>query len=194
MNKESNEVTNPASIDIDEAVLESVSKAKNGDEKALEELCRDVYKRIYRYLFYRVNNESDCEDLTSEVVIKMVRALRQQKGNFLAWVYKIATNTLIDYYRKNKSRLETSYEEMPQELPADDNPKEILKIDRLKEAMNYLTKEQAQVITLKFIQEYDNSEIAKIMGKSIGAVKVLQYRALKSLREYFRKKGYEIKD
>ncbi len=187
-------MTKSPSNNIDETILEILKKAKNGDEPALEELCREVYKWIYKYLYYRVKNEADCEELTSEVVLKMVRGLKQQKGNFLAWVYKIATNTLIDYYRKDKYKLETSYEELPQELPADNNPKEILRIDRLKDAIAHLTKEQANVITLKFIQEYENSEIAKIIGKSIGAVKVLQYRALKSLREYFRKKGYEIKD
>ncbi|MEO0216229.1 MAG: RNA polymerase sigma factor [candidate division WOR-3 bacterium] len=181
------------SIYNDEAILENLRKAKNGDELALEELCRDVYKWIYKYLYYRVKNEADCEELASEVVIKMVRALKQQRGNFFAWVYKIATNALIDYYRKGKYKLEMSYEELPQELPADNNPKEILRIDRLKDAIAHLTKEQAQVITLKFIQEYSNDEIAQIMGKSTGAIKVLQYRALKSLREYFRRKGYEIK-
>ncbi|MEO0137982.1 MAG: RNA polymerase sigma factor [candidate division WOR-3 bacterium] len=174
--------------DIDEAMLDNLKKAKEGDELALEELCREVYKWIYKYLYYRVESEADCEELMSEVVIKMVRALKQQRGNFFAWVYKIAANALIDYYRKGKYKLETSYEELPQELPADNNPKEILRIDRLKEAIAHLSKEQAQVITLKFIQEYDNDGIAQIMGKSTGAIKVLQYRALKSLREYFIKK------
>ncbi|MEO0162711.1 MAG: sigma factor [candidate division WOR-3 bacterium] len=85
-----------------------LKKAKEGDELALEELCREVYKWIYKYLYYRVKNEADCEELMSEVVIKMVRALKQQRGNFFARVYKIAANALIDYYRKGKYKLETS--------------------------------------------------------------------------------------
>ncbi|MGB9722152.1 MAG: RNA polymerase sigma factor [bacterium] len=185
---------NLSSFNIDEIIIKNLEKAKNGDEKALNELCKELYKRIFRYLYYRVRSEADCEDLTSEVMIKMVKGLDQQKGNFLAWVYQIASNALIDYYRRNKSKLEMSYEALPQELSVDESPKEILRADKLKEAIANLTKEQAEVITLKFIQEYDNSEIARIMGKSVGAIKVLQYRALKSLRDYFRKKGYEIKD
>lgn len=175
---------------FDKLLLES----KYGNPEALDKLCRYAYSRIYYYLFYRVKNKEDAEDLTSEVVLKMVKGLRNQHGNFLAWIYKIARNALIDYYRKIGRVQEISYEDLFHTIPADENPKEILMIDRLKEAITHLTKEQAELITLKFIQEYDNKEIAQIMGKSIGAIKVLQYRALKALREYFRKKGYEIKD
>ena len=70
---------------------------------------------------------------------------------------------------------------------------DILRREKIKEALTRLTKEQAEVINLKFIQEHDNEEVAIIMGKSVGAVKLLQFRALKSLKEYFRKKGYETK-
>lgn len=175
---------------LDKLLLES----KYGNPVALDKLCRYAYSRIYYYLFYRVKNKEDAEDLTSEVVLKMVKGLRNQHGKFLAWIYKIARNALIDYYRKIGRVQEISYEELPAEIHGDENPKEILMIDRLKEAITHLTKEQAELITLKFIQEYDNKEIAQIMGKSIGAIKVLQYRALKALREHFRKKGYEIKD
>lgn len=175
---------------LDKLLLES----KYGNPEPLDKLCRYAYSRIYYYLFYRVKNKEDAEDLTSEVVLKMVKGLRNQHGNFLAWIYKIARNALIDYYRKMGRVQEISYEALSHTIPVDENPKEILMIDRLKEAITHLTKEQAELITLKFIQEYDNKEIAQIMGKSIGAIKVLQYRALKALREYFRKKGYEIKD
>ncbi len=169
-------------------------EAKNGNLEAFDKMCRSVYVKVYHYLYYRVRNKDDAEDLTSEVMIKMVKALKKQHGNFIAWIYRIARNTLIDYYRKEKTKEEISYENLSQEIPAEEEPKEILRIDRLKEAIGHLTKEQADVITLKFIQEYDNAEIARIMGKSVGAVKVLQYRALKALRDYFRKNGYEIKD
>ncbi len=171
-----------------------LTEAKNGNLEALDKICRSVYVKVYHYLYYRVRNKDDAEDLTSEVMIKMVKALKNQHGNFIAWIYRIARNTLIDYYRKEETKEEISYENLSQEIPVEEEPKEILRIDRLKEAITHLTKEQADVITLKFIQEYDNSEIARIMGKSVGAIKVLQYRALKALRDYFRKKGYEIKD
>jgi len=184
-----------ASVNIEEQNLkEIINNAKNGDDKAIEELCRYLYNKIYGYVFYRVKHREDAEDLTGEVVLKIIKNLKNQGGNFYAWIYKIASNAIIDYHRRKKSGLEMSYEELPQELPADDNHKEILRVDRLKEAMANLTKEQADVITLRFIQEYGIKEVAQIMKKSVGAIKVLQFRALKSLRDYFKRKGYEIKD
>ncbi len=182
------------SINNERDIAEVINKAKIGNESALETLCKYLFTIIYSYVFYRVRHQEDTEEITSEVVLRIVRNLRTQKGNFYAWVYKIARNAVIDHFRKSGARQELSYDELQKELPEEDNKKDILKMDRLKEAIGHLTKEQADVITLKFIQEYSNSEIARIMGKSVGAIKVLQYRALKALREYFRKKGYEIKD
>ncbi len=183
-----------SSINNERAVAEVINKAKNGDESALESLCKYLFANIYGYVFYRVKHEEDAEEITSEVVLRIVRNLRAQKGNFYAWIYKIARNAVIDHFRKTSTKQELSYDELQTELSINGHKKDILKMDRLKEAIGHLTKEQGDVITLKFIQEYNNSEIARIMGKSVGAIKVLQYRALKALREYFRKKGYEIKD
>lgn len=173
-----------------------VEAAKSGDADALAAMCQYVYARIYSFLYYRVKHREDAEDLTSEVVLKMAKALKSQHGDFYAWIYRIARNRLIDFYRKRSVRQEASLDELPQDISdqKDSMPKDILTKDHLYEAMAHLTKEQADVITLKFIQEYDNEEVAMIMGKSIGAVKVLQFRALRALREYFRKKGYEIKN
>jgi len=178
--------------ELDKIIIE----AKNGNEEAFEKLCRFVYGRIYSYVFYRVKHKEDAEDLTSEVVLKIVRALKNQKGNFLAWIYKIAANSLIDFYRHRKVAQEISYDDLSQESIGSKgvSPNDVLMHDKLKDALTHLTKEQADVITFRFIQELDNEEIAKIMGKSIGSVKVLQFRALRSLREYFKKKGYETKD
>jgi RNA polymerase sigma-70 factor (ECF subfamily) len=183
-----------ASSNIEERLKQIIDEAKDGDDTAIEELCKYLYDKIFGYVFYRVKHKEDAEDVTGEVVLKIIRNLKNQRGNFYAWIYKIAGNAIIDYYRKKKSGFEMSYEDLPQELPADDNHKEILRVDRLKEAMTNLTKEQADVITLRFIQEYGTKEVAEIMNKSVGAIKVLQFRALKSLRDYFTKKGYEIKD
>uniref|UniRef100_A0A7V0Z432 RNA polymerase sigma factor n=1 Tax=candidate division WOR-3 bacterium TaxID=2052148 RepID=A0A7V0Z432_UNCW3 len=184
-----------ASISIEREKLKKIiDEAKNGCDSAVEELCRYLYVKIYGYVFYRIKHREDAEDLTSEVVLKIIKNLKNQRGNFYAWIYKIAGNAVIDYYRRKRSGFGISYEDLPQELPSDDNHKEILQVDRLKEAMANLTKEQADVITLRFIQEYGIKEVAQIMKKSVGAIKVLQFRALKSLRDYFKRKGYEIKD
>ena len=173
-----------------------VDEAKKGDEDALSQLCAYVYSRIYRYIFYRVNQPEDAEDLTSEIVLKVIRALKKQRGNFHAWMYKIARHTLIDFYRKKAVRRELSLSDMSHEI-ADrsvDFSRQALTKERLRKGMRVLTEEQRQVIILKFIEGYKNSEVADIMSKSVGAVKVLQFRALRALRAYFSKRDYESKD
>ena len=178
----------------DEELAQIIERAKSDDADALAKLCQHIYARVYSYIFYRVKQREDAEDLTSEIILKMIKALKEQKRNFRAWIYRIAGNALIDFYRKRSVRRETSLDEFTQDIPdqKDYMPRDVLTKDRLREAITYLTKEQGDVITMKFVQELDNEEVAKIMGKSVGAIKVLQYRALKSLKEYFRKKGYEV--
>jgi len=171
-----------------------VAQAKKGDDQALEILCRFVYRRIYAYIYYRVRHREDAEDLTTEVIVKMVKALEKQNGNFMAWIYKIAANTIIDHQRRQVSRRETSLDELKIDLPDKKGsmPKNILTVDKLKLGISELTSEQAEVITLRFLQENNIEETAKIMGKSVGAVKVMQFRAIKALREFFKKRGYAI--
>ncbi len=183
--------------DISDAELAQIlGGAKKDDTEAMEKLSRYAYARVYHYMYYRVSNREDVEDLTSEVVLKMVRSLKRQRGNFHAWIYRIARNSLIDFYRRRAVRSEMSLSEMHNELPDKSPPLngQVLTSQKLRQGMETLTEEQRQVILLKFIEGHTNGEIARIMGKSIGAIKVLQYRAVKSLRKYFRKKGYEIRD
>ena len=78
-----------------------VREAKNLDREALSELCVYFYPRIYRYVFYRVGTRQDAEDITSEVFVRMVRSLNTQKGSFQAWLFRIASNLVIDHYRRS---------------------------------------------------------------------------------------------
>ena len=173
-----------------------VDGAKKGDDDALSQLCAYVYSRVYSYTFYRVSRVEDAEDLTSEIVLKVVKALSKQRGNFHAWMYKITKHALIDFYRKKAVRRESSLADMSHEIvdKSVNFAQQTLTRERLRKGMNKLTEEQRQVIILKFIEGYSNSEVAEYMGKSVGAVKVLQFRALRALRGYFKKRGYESKD
>jgi len=167
-------------------LAKTIKDAKRGDSDTLAKLCEYVYAKIYSYIYYRVNHREDAEDLTSEVVLKVVKALKTQKGNFHAWIYKIATNAVIDFYRRC-SHSNVSLSERTYEIPdkSTNFVERVLTQDSLSKALSNLTEKQSQVVILKFIEGYRNEEIAKIIGKSIGAVKLLQFRALKSLREYF---------
>ena len=170
-----------------------VDDAKKHRDDAINRLAKFIYGKIFGYAYYRVKQREDAEDLTSEVLMKIIRSLKTQKGNFLAWIYRIANNTIIDFYRKRARRREVSIQELDYDIPAPESRKPVLNERQMKEALAHLTPEQSNVITLKFIQEYSNEEIAKIMNKTVGAIKVLQFRALKVLKEYLRKEGYATK-
>ncbi|MDH4210368.1 MAG: RNA polymerase sigma factor [candidate division WOR-3 bacterium] len=174
-----------------------VRRAKRGEERALSDVCSYVYAHIYAYLYYRVDRPEDAEDLTSEVVMKIVQSIKKQRGNFHAWIYQIARNHLIDFYRRRAVRSEISLNDIPEQAlkKSDDFSKQIMTRERLKRGLKHLTEEQRQVVILKFIEGHDNREIASIIHKSVGAVKVLQFRALKALRDYFMRRGvYEAEN
>lgn len=175
--------------EIDEKKIpEIVRRVKKGDKKDKEKLFGYIYPKIYRFIYYRTNNKTEAEDLTSDVILKIAKALPRQKGNFNSWIYKIARNTVIDFYRKQSVRKsKISVDEVPGGLPngSKDFTEQILNEESLKEAMKFLPERQKEVVILKFIEGYRNREIAKIIGTSEGAVKLLQFRALKKMREYF---------
>ena len=164
-----------------------VEKAKQSDADALAALCEVFYPKIYAYIYYRVGHPEDAEDLTSDVFVRMVESLPKQKRAFSPWLFRIASNLVADHYRKKSVRKETPLTEEVFQV-ADRSPLESerdLTREQLQKGLSQLREEQQQVIVLKFINDLDNREIAEILGKSVGAVKALQFRALSSLREIF---------
>lgn len=162
-----------------------VERSVNGDIEAFGELYGIYLDRIYRFVFYQVNDRTTAEDLTEEVFLKAWRGIGKYrwKGQpFSAWLYRIARNHVIDFYRT--SRQQGVLEE---ELPADTgNPEEEAEGKQtqreLLQAISYLPEQQKQVVIMKFVEDLDNREIEEIMGKSQGAIRVLQMRALATLR------------
>jgi len=162
-----------------------VEGAKDFDTHALAELCEHFYPKIYRYMLYRVKSREDAEDLTGEVFVRMVKSLPKQRGSFPAWLYRIASNLVTDSYRRREVR-----KEVPLTEDAVGSIKDIaedidnsLLSDQLEQAVGHLTAEQQEVLRLKFIEGYDSGEIAEILGKSVGAIRALQFRALTALRQ-----------
>jgi len=174
---------------INDSELEGiVNNAKQGDEKSLAMLCEYLYPKIFTYCFYRVNHKEDAEDLTGEVFLRMARSISTQHGRFSAWIYKIAFNIVTDFYRhraSEKNAFSESGADYINKVSAGDETDKILNQEQLKKALGMLTEEQRNVLILKFVQGYSNDEAAEILGKSTGAVKVLQFRAVKTLKELF---------
>ncbi len=163
-----------------------VAAARSLDPQALAELCEHFYPKIYRYILPRVASREDAEDLAGEVFVRVMKSLPRQKGFFPAWLYRIARNLVTDYYRRRGVRQETvvTEEHASSEPDPTDGTERAEVQDLLERTVRRLTPEQQEVIRLKFVEGYDTSEIASIQGKSVGAVRAIQFRALKALRDH----------
>ena len=172
----------PKNLDIDKLVV----RAQGGDTEAFALVYDELVKPVYRYIFFRVENEI-AEDLTEDTFFKVWQNLKKYKKGkhpFSSWVFRIAHNLVVDYYRKNKV-IEEIDERMAD--PSDHiNPEKQTNIKltniRLKKIIRKLPDNYQQVIILKYINELDNKEIADTIGKSEAAVRTIQFRALGKLK------------
>ncbi len=166
-----------------------IQRAKAYDPAALSDIYERYYQGLYRYVYYRVGDAALAEDLVGDVFLKMLHAIPSysiQGIPFSAWLYRIARNRVIDHLRRQPEKAELSLEEGRVEAieAADTGLEAALQRDELLKAMRVLTDEQRQVVILKFIEDMDNATVAAILGKTEGAIKSLQHRALDSMRRY----------
>lgn len=166
------------------------------DEAALGELYDRYEARIYSYIFRRTGDATLAEDLTAQVFLKMLEAIRSGKGwhsSFSGWLYRIAHNAVIDYYRQRDRQQQVQLEEAASVVASDHNPVVIAETNmdahRLRAAIARLTEEQADVIGLRFLEGYSISEVAIMMDKTEGSIKALQYRAVATLRQLLQHEG-----
>jgi len=169
-----------------------VEKAQKGDTQAFGEIYDALVKPVYRYVYYRVNREI-AEDLTEETFLKAWQNLskyKQGKHPFSAWVFRIAHNLVVDHYRKHEESAEIDENFADEKAHASPSYEINLKLNevRLKKALKTLPENYQQVIILKYINEEENAVIAKVIGKSEGAVRTLQFRALEKLRRILEEK------
>jgi RNA polymerase sigma-70 factor, ECF subfamily len=166
-----------------------VDRAKQGDRDALEELYLIHFDRIYGYLHVSVGNRPDAEDLTTQTFVKMLESIgkfRWQSAPFSAWLFRIAHNLAMDHFRATK-RWQPE-EEVPEPPPDESTSAEAGALESIGqksmlELIEDLSAEQRQVLILKFVFNFSNAEAATILGKSEGAIKSLQHRALVSLQK-----------
>lgn len=164
----------------------------NMDMPEAPESFENVYKAyadpIRKFLFWRTKHMQVSEDLTSATFQKAWTSRKSFKGGSIrAWLYRIARNTLFDYWRKTQ---EIPYENTP-ELGADDlSIPELLdrsaELDRLRKAVERLSPEMKAIVKLRFIEGMSSREVAEKLNKTDSNVRVIQYRALKHLRDYLK--------
>ena len=169
-------------------VRDLVAKAQQGDREALEELYLLHFDRIYSYLHMSVGNRHDAEDLTTQTFLRMLESIgkfRFQAAPFSAWLFRIAHNLAMDHFRSTK-RWQPE-EDVPEPVDAEPSAEEAALQSLGRKSMLHLIEnlspEQQQVLTLKFVFNFPNAEVATILGKTEGAIKSLQHRALVSLQK-----------
>src|SRR5213079_3245468 len=166
-----------------------VDRAQQGERAALEELYLLHFDRIYSYLHMSVGNRHDAEDLTTQTFLKMLEAIgrfRWRSAPFSAWLFRIAHNLAMDHFRA--TRRTQPEEEVPEppgseEASAEEQAMHSIGRQSMLELIEKLSPEQQQVLTLKFVFNFPNAEVATILGKTEGAIKSLQHRALVSLQK-----------
>ncbi len=173
-----------------------VELAQGGDTDAFGKIYDTLVKPVYRYIYYRVDKHI-AEDLTEETFLKAwqnISKYKKGKNPFSAWVFRIAHNLVVDYYRKFETPSEIGEDHADEKLDTSPSYQINLQFNeiKLRKAINKLPENYQQVIILKYINDEDNETNAKVIGKSEGAIRTIQFRALEKLRSILDKKRYDF--
>ncbi len=184
----------PARLDKEQ---ELILKAQRGEPRAFGELYECYAPAIFRYLFAHLDSRMDAEDLTGEVFLKAWQSLTRYNERgvpFLAFLFRIARNILVDHYRRSSRQESKAPDDMDRyRKEGIAEPIEVvgsqMEHQRIMRIMENLRADYRSVLTLRFISELSPEETAQAMERSVGAIRVLQHRALAALRQEIEKAG-----
>lgn len=176
----------------DQELLQLLERARSRDSSALDTLYRLYIDKVYRYIWYRVGDQSLAEDLASEVFVRLVQhvhGFRPPKENqvaaFSAWLFRIASNCITDHHRaraRAKGHLEKNTAQLTAGDSWDDHVERLSQRHDLRAALSQLSESQREVLYYRFVADLTSAQTAAAMGKQESAIKALQHRALSSLR------------
>jgi RNA polymerase sigma-70 factor (ECF subfamily) len=168
---------------------ELIKNAQEGESEAFGELYQRYAQTIFRFIYANLNDRLDAEDLTEEVFFRAWRSLpkyRQQGVPFLAYLFKIARNVLIDFYRRagRSGGIMSIEEKQITDFNPDPGETAILNIEHqeVRQTLTQLREDYRTVIVLRFLSGLSPEETGQVMGRTPGAVRILQHRALSALR------------
>ncbi len=174
-----------------------IKQAQAGEAEAFSELYARYHKAVYTYIYYRVGERPLAEDLTSDVferMVKQIHSWRPVGKPFVAWLYTIAGNLVINHTRR-QGRIEWLPLNDKEVYSGDSLMAQIgkkIESEKLADALNQLTEEQRQVIILRFLQQQTVLKVAQAIGKSDASIKSLQRRAINALRRILEKEGAHV--
>jgi RNA polymerase sigma-70 factor (ECF subfamily) len=168
---------------------EILLRARRLDMSALAQIHDRLYPEVYRYVRYRLDDERACEDIASEVFLRLLDALHKRRGpdrNLRGWLLGTASNLVNDHLRHRYQHVIEDLHEDEEDFFATDHPEHVFddgwEISQVRQALHQLTSEQQHVLALRFADGLSLEETAAVMEKSVNAVKALQFRAIASLR------------
>ena len=179
-------------------VPELVARAVGGDREAFAALYREYLPTVYKFLYYRLNqNKAMAEDMTGEVFLRALRKVSDFNwtgADFGSWLLRIARNLVLDNAKSSRARMELLNDEMPEESEPEDRGTEAQVVAALTNegvyaAIKKLSPDQRDVITMRFIQGMGVTEVAEAMGKKEGTIRTLQFRGLKALQKHLVRGG-----
>ena len=185
----------PHLVGDEPAIVTLVARAGRRDQAAFAELYEQFLSPVYRYAFYRLGNRADAEDLAEQVFLQAwatIDRFRWQGKPFLAWLYALAHNLVIDGRRRMKPAQSLDHDEYPLDVESPGAARDMtdwMDAELLAPAICRLTPEQQQVINLKFIEGFDTAQVARLMDRREGTIRALQLRALQSLRRALEQHG-----
>jgi RNA polymerase sigma-70 factor (ECF subfamily) len=178
-------------------IEELVLAAQKGDGNAFSVLYVEHVEKVYRYIYMRVGQVAEAEDLTQEVFLHALKAIasyHERGGLFVSWLLRIAHNLIIDHYRKQKGRQVISLSEAIEgtgTIAIGTDPalttEQHMELMELKQTVDKLPPRERGVIALRFGAELSVSETARVIGKAEGTVKKLQHEAVVKLRKLMNK-------
>jgi RNA polymerase sigma-70 factor (ECF subfamily) len=164
-----------------------IRRAQQHDEMALTQIYEENFDRIYRYIVLKIGDRTEAEDMTQQVFLNVLKSISSYKIKgmpFTSWLYRIAHNQVVDFLRKKSRRNLVPLDESIPSMAADPESAAVqrIEIEELTVAARKLTPAQQEVVSLRFAAELSLAEVARVMGKSEGAVKALQHSAIVTLR------------
>jgi RNA polymerase sigma-70 factor (ECF subfamily) len=166
----------------------AVRQSIDGDTAAFGNLYRHFVVRIYRYVLLQIRNVMIAEDITEDVFVKAYNSIQSCRGRedtFSAWLYRIAHNCTIDHFRAEK-RQQAMQRNLPSGEPvALENNDILAEYNDTLRVISDLPPQYRQLLLLKFVEGMDNTDIARIMNKGVGNIRVLQMRAIRELRKRY---------
>jgi RNA polymerase sigma-70 factor (ECF subfamily) len=174
------------------ALQELIERYRDGDQEAFDAIYRGYYTPLYRFIFFRVRSKNEAEDLTQTLFLKLYRSLGAYSGGVPPekYLYTAARNLVIDFFRSKPHRAIPSDDlirELDEETPGTDNLTHERETSELvRDVLESLHGDEREIITMRFIDELTNQEIAHKTGKSEVNIRQIQSRALRKLRDRFR--------